>query len=104
MKLGNCGHGVIARTCSRCTAIGILEIANNNYPENCVARCIGILGFKKERVGDTLAEFIVNEIIGVNDPADTLQMNLYRSSDALQSAIRELQRVAGALGEAADKL
>lgn len=66
----------------------IIEIANAEYPDDCVKRA-----FEGEEVGDGLATFIANELEGTFEGGASTASQLLAARSYIQSACRELENV-----------
>lgn len=84
------------------TLVEVLNIASSGYPDNHLSLYYNqVTGeFNEQGSGDTLAEFIVREIIETFDPAQSTLEQLSEVCRALRNAMSEVQGVLEAVAQA----
>lgn len=75
----------------------LLDLANQGYPDGYLSEYYDSQGQRKDGFGDTLAQFIVAELIETFDPAAS-------SAEQLAEAIRALERAQEALSQVLNAL
>jgi hypothetical protein len=79
------------------TLIELLNVANSGYPDNYLASYYDQNGQAKEGWGDSLAEFIVNELRETYDDKADDHQQLWEAISCLEKAKTDMDSVIAAL-------
>lgn len=86
------------------TQLELLTLANEAYDDGYLSNYYTKEGELKNGSGDTLAEFIVIELIETFDPKHTKKQQLYYAAQAIELAKEQLWDLQGHLEDAHDAL